>query len=516
MRLTRLLLTIVLLFVATAPASAREYTADAILRNHAEAMGGLEKLRTLKTFHATGTVSGMDLYGTFESWVQSPNMSYSRLDLDIIKTEEGSDGVHFWTVGLNGHYREVEGMERQMLVSAAWQSNFIYLLDPQPDDTIESVGTRTIGDRELVGLKMKPAGGFAMTLWFNPENWYIDYVGMRVLGREMLTEFYNVQLVDGWLPVAMDSRLDTGFMKLELKTTSIELNPPVDPTIFSPPDIIGEGVKWPEGEDSVTLPLNIDGSHIFVKALVGEKELSFLIDTGAESNYLHKGIGEELGLEEEGVLEAVGYGGSAGIGFVKINDLSIGGIEIGDQTWASFDLSQLRRGMPDLDGILGYDFIANFVLEIDYDASEVTLYKPGAYSPVGGGEIIDLGFFKKIPTTVGRLDGVEGIFLLDTGSGNLMDLTRTYAAEHELMGDSDERALTMRGMGGDTRLMLKDMRLLEIGTLKYENPTVGVLLGEGGGLAAIEEVDGNIGSGLFSEYAKAVFDYGEKKLYLLR
>jgi predicted aspartyl protease len=403
-----------------------------------------------------------------------------------------------------------------MLVSAAWQANFTYLINPHPDDRMEYSGAREINGEEFVGLTMEPVGGVPMTVWFDPQTWYIRHVGMRMLGREMLTEFTDIQLVDGWLPVAMSSTMDTGFMKLELKTTFLELNPDVDPAMFSPPEVLAGDVTFPDASDSVTLPLLIDGGHVFVKAEVGGgKELSFLIDTGAESNFIHSRIAEELGIEGEGILEAVGYGGSAGISFIRVPSLKLGGVVIEDQTWASYDLSQLRRGIPHLDGILGYDFIANFVIDIDYSGSTVTLHKPGTWNPDEGSNRIPLGFFKKVPTTQGMLDGMQGTFMLDTGSSNFLDLTRSYAEAHSILGDSEERALTMRGMGGDTRITLRDMDMLRLGDLEFENPTVGILLGNTGGLASIEEIDGNIGSQLFMSYGRAVFDYGDRSLYLI-
>ena len=74
-------------------------------------------------------------------------------------------------------------------------------------------------------------------------------------------------------------------------------------------------------------------------------------------------------------------------------------------------------------GVIGFDFIARFVNEIDYDARTLVLRDPATFEYQGRGAAIPMTLAGHAPVVKLTLDGeFEGQFRIDVGSGSTVDL----------------------------------------------------------------------------------------------
>jgi hypothetical protein len=77
-------------------------------------------------------------------------------------------------------------------------------------------------------------------------------------------------------------------------------------------------------------------------------------------------------------------------------------------------------------GIIGYDFFARYVVDVDHDAQILRVYDKGSYRYTGDGSVLPLTFHKKVPyiTAAIKVNGRRpsiGEFLVDSGSGDAVD-----------------------------------------------------------------------------------------------
>jgi len=102
----------------------------------------------------------------------------------------------------------------------------------------------------------------------------------------------------------------------------------------------------------------------------------FLLDSGATRSMLSQELASRLGIEQQSLDDAFGAGGSRQLGFVAIKSLRVGpaaqeGLTLGiaDDLAAIGDALNVR-----VDGLIGFDFISNFRMTIDYRQQIIVFY----------------------------------------------------------------------------------------------------------------------------------------------
>src|SRR5262249_17676068 len=123
--------------------------------------------------------------------------------------------------------------------------------------------------------------------------------------------------------------------------------------------------------DVVRIPFTNEASHVVVQISVNRRApIGFVLDTGDDTETLSTPRLAEMGVTPYGASQLVGGGNAAASSFARDLSLSAPGVELVRQHATVLDLSGLERafGVP-IGGILGYDFISRFVVELDYQAN---------------------------------------------------------------------------------------------------------------------------------------------------
>jgi membrane-associated protease RseP (regulator of RpoE activity) len=163
--------------------------------------------------------------------------------------------------------------------------------------------------------------------------------------------------------------------------------------------------------------------------------------------------------------------------------------------------------------VLGYDFISRFVMEVDYDHEILTLYDPATFQYRGSGKPVPLTMAGNIPVAKARLDGIEGDFRLDVGSGSPVDMHSPFVKEHDLLAKAGKSfEVTGGGFGGTFVSTLCRMKTFGIGPYEWKAPLVVLSQATTGGLAS-EDYAGNIGNQILERF-KVTFDYDRRVIYL--
>jgi hypothetical protein len=143
-----------------------------------------------------------------------------------------------------------------------------------------------------------------------------------------------------------------------------------------------------------TIPFELANRHIVLKVQVNKsRPLSFVLDTGDKFAIIDLERARELGLKLGGEIRMQGAGAETPRGYmVSDSSFAIPGITGFSQSIdLALPISRLSSRLgQDFDGIIGHDFIKNFVVEIDYQSGMMKLYDKHQFSYNGRGESIPI------------------------------------------------------------------------------------------------------------------------------
>lgn len=273
---------------------------------------------------------------------------------------------------------------------------------------------------------------------------------------------------------------------------------------------------------AVVIPFELVNRHIILKVKVNNsRPLSFVLDTGDMFAIIDLERARELGLKLQGELKMHGAGAGVPTGaFVKETTFTIDGFEGFSQpvTMALPIRNLSPRLGQDFDGIIGSEFIKQFVLEIDYQARLIKLYDKDKFTYTGAGESIPMKLnsaghpiIEAEVTPVGS-DPVRGKFVLDLGSGGALVLHSPFVAEHHLLGPNLKtiKSLSGAGAGGETRGQLGRVSALVIGKFSITNP-ITLFSEDKAGAFANAALLGNIGAQIASKF-RILLDYSHDRI----
>jgi predicted aspartyl protease len=278
--------------------------------------------------------------------------------------------------------------------------------------------------------------------------------------------------------------------------------------------------RFTKGRDALRIPFELSDNLIYVRARVNASApLWFILDTGASATILNERVAKELGLRAGRRERGTGTGGAIEVGMIDGVSLSMPGVEVSDQTVAAFPLDQFAPVVGrQIGGIIGYDFIKEFVIEIDYAASVLNLYEPAGYDYKGAGEIVPVSFFNHKPNVRATLvlsdqQSFEGTFEIDTGSDSTMVVSMPFVKAHKL----DELIPNRRtgnsgGMGGAVGASDGRVAGVRLGKFTLGRPIVSLIQAKAGE-SATEKFDGVIGGEFFRRF-KLVLDYSRRHVIL--
>lgn len=276
--------------------------------------------------------------------------------------------------------------------------------------------------------------------------------------------------------------------------------------------------RFDSGDSALKIPLDIDNSIIRMLVRVNHsKPLKFIFDTGASASAINSQRAAELGLKTQGQFHGNATGGTIQGSFTKGVSLSVQGAEISIQGLASFPFNI----PPDFefDGIIGCDFINQFVVEIDYQNKIMNLYNPRTYAYSGRGEVIPLilaaGKTPLVSTKI-ILEGrapIEAKLEVDTGADGTFVINSPLVSRQKLAeAISKSGQSNNNGAGGEQSLLVGRVKAMQLGRLAFDNPPVG-LSQDTAGAGASEENDGVIGGEIFRRF-KVILDFSRKRMIL--
>jgi hypothetical protein len=272
----------------------------------------------------------------------------------------------------------------------------------------------------------------------------------------------------------------------------------------------------------ISVPFELVNRHIILSVQVNNsRPLSFVLDTGDKFAIIDLDRAKELGLKLEGQVQVGGAGAAISTGSrVQNSSFTIPGLKgFSQPVDLALPINRMAAKLgQDFDGIIGSDFIKQFVVEIDYQAKVIKLHDKSSFSYSGSGESIPMKLnlaghpiIEGEVTPIGS-ESVKGKFVLDLGSGSALLLYTPFVVEHHLLSPAVKtiRALGVGGAGGAVTGQLGRVAEMKIGRFRISNP-ITMFSEDTQGALASSALLGNIGTQIASKF-RIFLDYNHERI----
>jgi hypothetical protein len=204
-----------------------------------------------------------------------------------------------------------------------------------------------------------------------------------------------------------------GMQILDGAPTSIVANAPVADTELAPP--VG-GARWTFGT-AAPLPIDVAQERIYVHATVNGVKGKFIFDTGANTIVVSDSFLRRAGATQLDRVAALSFGGRFTANVFRVEDIDFGAGNRLRNVIVESGLDEEGFGKEGVDGLLGFDFLAGAMVDVDLDAKVMHIYDPVTNGPnrsAGFNVAIDAG--DGTPRVRMRVDSrVYVLAVLDTG-----------------------------------------------------------------------------------------------------
>jgi hypothetical protein len=269
-------------------------------------------------------------------------------------------------------------------------------------------------------------------------------------------------------------------------------------------------------KSSATLPFDLIDNRIVIDVkLSGKGPFRFIFDSGAVA-VVSPEVVRQLGLKIENVQTG---GGGVGEQLVERGETSIAEVEVGDihlpaQGFGviSFADTKYVFGANRIDGIIGFPLFKRLVVQIDYERRRLTFTRATQFVYKGQGTIVPIDFDSHLPLVKGELDGVPGIFVIDTGARSSLLLYGPFVEQNNLRTKykASFEGVTGWGIGGPVRSQIVRVRSLKLGAVEVHNLIARLSLQKSGALTSANRA-ALVGPDVLKQFT-TIFDYSRRQL----
>jgi hypothetical protein len=283
--------------------------------------------------------------------------------------------------------------------------------------------------------------------------------------------------------------------------------------------------RFTNGSSSEKIPFDLNTNKPYLQVRVNATgPYTFIMDTGSIAMVVDSELAALLGVQSGESFESSGAGegtlaGATGNGVLlglEGLDISTGPIDILPINKA-IAFSEGRR----VDGLLGYEFFASFVVTIDYANRQVSIYDPQANNirdVPGTGTVLPLELVRGNPfvsaeltTSAGKR--LAGYFLVDTAWRSALSLNAPFVVKHGLLESTATiEAITGVGVGGSSVEAVGRVQTLQLGSIAVQNPVANFSRAKAGILSQ-SDMSGIIGGDVLRRFT-VTFDYPHKRIIL--
>ena len=364
----------------------------------------------------------------------------------------GFDGTSRWARNFSGPIRllEMEEGDRDLYLFGVLGQRW---LAEDGGFTVVIDSKNTSDARVCLTLTHRDAGVSAR-LYLDRATWWPERLEMSGANGLRVTEFSDVREVAG---VRLPARVAVGHAAGGQRVTAecADVCRAGDKTSYSPP-VVKSGAKFDPNIPALVETKRVGEGLLFVRPQVNGKTLPwFLVDTGNGAlTGLTTAAADRLDLPAFGGTALTGVG-AAKSRFRQAKTFTLGSAEIADLVLMEFPQEMAdalsRHAGVDVAGVVGWDFMLQAVVEIDYQRGAVAVHDPARYRLPVGASWEPVRFNSRMPCVKGTFEGKhDGLFMFDTGLEAKLLLHAPAVRKLDLLKGRETVPMKVTGVGGAT------------------------------------------------------------------
>lgn len=281
--------------------------------------------------------------------------------------------------------------------------------------------------------------------------------------------------------------------------------------------------EFPAGVSRVEIPSRFIDTDVIVRLNVNGRGLDFLLDSGSSEIVFDRKVTQELGLKPY----YTSIGATAGVyveSQIVVPRIDVGQIAMTNVAASSLPFHYNASGDTKVVGLLGFDFIADAVIHVDYFHHKVFAIRPDAFSIDSLVEPIEIpvALDDGVPMTEARVgDALGSHFIIDTGADDILlfsEFARAHKADIIDVGygkqvNRDLPSISASGVGGTFRILPIQLKSFHFARVNFINFLVWQV--ESAPSFEGEDADGLIGWEFLHLY-DLYFDYRNGRLVLVK
>jgi hypothetical protein len=264
------------------------------------------------------------------------------------------------------------------------------------------------------------------------------------------------------------------------------------------------------------LPFTMVNDYVVLRTRADGIPADLILDTGSATSVLDSAWAAEKGIAQGGrPVQALGTG-AAQLSMSTVGSLQVGPLELRDLRVGVVPLTGVMQATGHrVDGTIGLEFFARWVVEVDYAGRRIRMYDPRSFDYRGSGVQVPVSLDNPIPVALVDLELRDGStararLAVDLGSSRLsVRVSRRFAREHPAL-TGGLHAPMGTGVGGMIMGFLHRIPALRIGGLRVPGPTVSVAE-EDRGFLTVPWADGSIGAPVFRG-TRMFIDYTRRRI----
>jgi len=507
----------VVLFLLISSANAAQPDPYNIFLNYYHAVGGLDKLKAIKTTYSKGRKIVDQLKGHFEEWSEVPIRYKTEENYTIFTQSSGDNGLNAWSRDFNNNILIIKDQEsRQRREINKLLSTFKHI---QPNSNFF-----TLSYHGQIHLNGKPSHTVKLTNRINKDIvfYYFDinnYLLIKTIEKqadiEIHTHYQDYRLSNGniLIPFRTESESKPRNKHETIIIDEFHANPTIPDNHFEIPSDNIDSIHFKQQNKVAKIPFQLNDNLIYVAIQLQGQETLWIIDSGASHSLIDEEFAKQLGLVIHPGIKGFGFGGLFDLSYVKLPSYGFQSVQIENQTIYALKGFAKRFSTPQAMGILGYDFLSHFVVKINYSEHFITLYDNKRFHYNGNADNIINAPLKyntfSIPVVLDKK--THGYWSVDLGAYD-SSLHYSFAKNHHLL---QRKGLETISAGINNIVLERSVKFdsLSIGPHIIQPAYINIPVNKDIGTGAISELAGNIGNSILRHFI-IYLDYKNQQVIL--
>lgn len=263
----------------------------------------------------------------------------------------------------------------------------------------------------------------------------------------------------------------------------------------------------------------LTGGVILIKATLDtlQQPMNFILDTGSGGISLDSNTVVEFNIPNTPSGKTIhGIAGIREVNFARDHTLVLPGLAVKNLDFYINDYEILSSvyGLK-IDGIIGFSFLRQFILKVNFDSSEIEVFTPGKMKyPRGGTTLFPTFTTLPIqPLSIEDQKKIRANFYIDTGAGLCVLVTQRLAEDSGYFKKQRKPvSLLAQGLGGKKEIKLTVSKKLRIGPYHFKKvPTH--ILDDTHNVISYPFLGGLIGNDLLRRF-NLIINYPQKQFYI--